>query len=84
MWSKKIGLQLLSLFRINTRIGRRADQLELPDNIRIHSVISVAYLKPATHPILNPYQRRRPPPSAVVTDGEEKYEVDRLVRKRCI
>lgn len=82
--SKKIGPQLVGPFRVLKRIGRLAYQLELPDNMRIHDVISIAHLEPATDPARDPYKRRRPPPPAVVVDGEEEYQVERLVRKRRI
>lgn len=46
--------------------------------------MSVAYLEPATDPADDPYLRRRPPPPTVVIDGEEEYQVERLLRKRRI
>ena len=81
---KKIDPQLVGPFRIIERIGRLAYRLELPDNMRIHDVISVAHLEPTTDPAADPYQRRRSPPPAVVVDGEDEYQVEKLVRKRRI
>lgn len=82
---KKIGPQLVGPLRLIERIGRLAYRLELPTNMRIHDVVSVAHLEPATDPKLDPYKRNRsPPPSVVTIDGEAEYEIDKLVRKRRI
>ena len=69
--SKKIGPQLVGPFRIAKRVGTLAYQLDLPPNMRIHSVISIAHLEPATNPEDNPYRRRRLP-TPVVVEGEEE------------
>ena len=79
---KKIGPQLVGPFKVIERIGRLAYRLQLPDNMRIHPVISIAHLEPSTDPALDPYYRHRSPPPAVTVEGEIEYEIDRLVRKR--
>lgn len=82
--SKKIGPQLVGPFRILERIGRLAYRLELPDNMLIHDVISVAHLEPATDPQADPYQRHRIQAPAVVVDGYEEFEIEKLLQKRRI
>lgn len=82
--SKKIGPQLVGPFKILERIGRLAYKLELPANMRIHDVVSIAHLEPATDPAEDPYRRRRLSAPAVVVDGEEEYEIEKLLRKRSI
>lgn len=52
--------------------------------MRIHDVISVAQLEPATDPAEDPYRRRRLPMPAVVVDGEDEYEIEKLLQKRRI
>lgn len=52
--------------------------------MRIHNVVSIAHLEPATDPAEDPYRRRRLPAPAVVVDGEEEYEIEKLLRKRSI
>ena len=81
---KKIVPQLVGPFKVIKRIGRLAYRLELPGNIRIHNVISVAHLEPATDPSEDPYHRHHSPPPAVTIDGEDEYIIDKLVRKRRI
>ena len=80
--SKKIGPQLVGPFKVLERIGRLAYRLELPPNMRIHNVISVAHLEPATDPVKDPYKRHRTPAPEIVVDGEIEYEIDRLLQKR--
>ena len=82
--SKKVGPQLVGPFRVLERIGRLAYRLELPDTMRIHNVISVAHLEPATDPEADPYRRRRLPAPAVVVDGYEEFEIEKLLQKRRI
>lgn len=52
--------------------------------MRIHDVVSVAHLEPATDPAEDSYRRRRLPMSAVVIDGEDEYENEKLLQKRRI
>ena len=82
--SHKIGPQFIGPFQVVERIGKLAYRLELPGNIRIHDVITVAILEPTTDPKEDPYKRRPPPPPAVVVDGEQEHIIDKIVRKRRI
>lgn len=82
--SKKIGQQLVGPFKILERVNRLAYRLELPGSMRIHDVISVAHLEPATNPADNPYQRRPIPPPPVIVEGEEEQEIGTLLQKRRI
>lgn len=82
--SRKIRQQFVGPFKIVKRIERLTYQLELPANMKIHNVIFIAHLEPATDPTKNPYQRRRPPALAVIVEGEEEYEVEKLIKKRSI
>ena len=81
---KKLGPQLIGPFLIVERIGRLAYRLQLPPMMRIHDVVSVANLEPATDPTEDPYRRRRISIPAVVIDGEAEYEIEKLLQKRRI
>ena len=50
----------------------------------MHNVISIAHLEPATGPAEDPYRGRRLPMPAVVSDGEDEYEIERLLQKRSV
>jgi hypothetical protein len=64
-------------FPIKRRIGKVAFELELPDYLKIHPVISCVHLEPALPEHLN----ARPPPPPLTTEEGEKYSIDRIVRK---
>lgn len=67
--SKKTGPQFVGPFRVTERIRRLAYRLDLSPTMRIHDVISVAHLEPATDPEADLYRRRRDPAPVVVVDG---------------
>ena len=77
---KKLGQQYIGPFKVLSRVGRLAYRLELPDVMRIHDVISITYLEPATDPADDPYQRRRLPIPPVVVDGDVEYELNASFR----
>lgn len=52
--------------------------------MKMHNVVSIAHLESATDPKENLYQRRQPPALAEVVDGQDEYEVEKLLRKRQI
>ena len=82
---KKIDQQFVGPFKILQRVGRLAYRLELPKNMRIHNVISVAHLERATPPGDDPYQRPRPQmehPLPVLVEGQPEYEIEKLLRRR--
>ena len=80
--SKKIESQLIEPFKVLKRIGRLAYKLELLLNIRIHDVVFVTYLKSATDPAKDLYRRRRLLIFTIIVEGEEEYEIEKLLRKR--
>jgi hypothetical protein len=69
---KKIGP-----FLIKRRIGKIVFKLDLPDYLKIHSVISCIHLEPA----LPTHLENQAPPPPLQIEGEERYLVDRILRK---
>jgi len=66
-------------FPIEARISDLAYRVKLPPDLKIHPTISIAHLEPK-HP--DHYHRKKPPPpAAVVKDGEQAWDVDRILRK---
>lgn len=86
--NKKLSQQRVGPFRVIEAIdkGMQAWRLDLPPMMRIHPIISIAQLEPAT-PGDDPYDRivtADPPP---VTNAHEdsaspSYEIERLLDKR--
>lgn len=82
---KKLGPQLIGPFPVIERIERRlAYRLRLSSMMRIHDVISVAHLEPATDSAEDLYRRQRLSMLAVVVDEEDKSEIEKLLQKRRI
>ena len=79
---RKLGDQRVGPLKIIKRIRRLVYRLLLPDHWRIHNMVIVAQLEPATPPNTNPYKKERPtkPPALDIEDTQ--YKVDRLLSKR--
>ena len=52
--------------------------------MKIHNVISIAHLKPFIDSAKDSYRRRRLSIFVIVIDEEEKYEIEKLLKKRII
>ena len=77
--NRKIERQFVRLFKVIERIGRLAYRLELPPMWKIHDVVSIAHLEPATSN--DPYDRPVPthPPSVTVDRAEDHYKIEQLL-----
>ena len=83
----KIQQQFIGPFRILECIGRLAYRLELPGTMKIHPIISIAHLEPATKPEEDLFKRPQPQlehPLPVVVDGEQEFVVECLFQRRKI
>ena len=74
----KLGPKRLGPYKVLECVGELAYRLELPKSLKIHNVLSVSRLSPwfddGTH--------KPPPPEPVQVDGEEEYEVDKILDSR--
>lgn len=81
----KLSQQYTGPFKVTERVGRLAYRLDLPSHWRIHPVLSVAQLEPATSD--DPFHRPRPDhPDSVFVEGDtatvKSFEIERLINKR--
>ncbi|KAJ5654644.1 hypothetical protein N7490_001647 [Penicillium lividum] len=60
----KLGQRYVGRFKVLKRIGRLAYKLDLPPNRKIHPVISVAHLEPASRPTTPQAEQVRSLPAA--------------------
>lgn len=76
--AKKLDDKKLGPFEVSKFISDYAYRLKLPPSMRIHNVFHARLLHPYK-PDLK-FQRNQPQPPAVVTeDGEEEYEVGKII-----
>ena len=82
--SAKLEPRWLGPFPVSAVIGPRTYRLDLPAHMRIHPVIDVARLAPfrPSDPALFPDRIQRPPPPPQIRNGEQEWEVDRVISKR--
>ena len=73
--------QFVGLYKVKRVISTNAIELELPSAIKIHPVVNVSRVqlyKPQVE------DQKVVLPQPVVIDGEEKYEVEKILNKKKI
>ena len=82
--SPKLSIQRTGPFKIVKKIGNLAYKLDLPEDWRIHPVISIAQLEPAPKGE-DPYDREKPTHPEPVSEFSKEwhdYEVEKLLGHR--
>ncbi len=64
-------------FTIKRQVGQLAWELELPEHMKIHPVISCIHLEQYEE---DPFHRLPPEPKPVVVDGQDEYVVEKLLQ----
>jgi hypothetical protein len=80
--SDKLDDKRLGPFPIIKAVGRSAFRLSLPPSMRIHPVFHASLLEPHRPNTLPTRSTPSPPPPVVNTEGEEEYEVSRILDSR--
>jgi Chromo (CHRromatin Organisation MOdifier) domain len=75
--SKKLDHKMHGEFTITKLIGTHAVQLQLPKTMKCHNVFHVSLLEPYRASTIK--GRQQSPPSPVIIDGMEEYEVERIL-----
>jgi hypothetical protein len=78
--SLKLSHRYYGPFKIVQKISRSAYRLKLPPQWRVHDVFNISQLKPYHAPADG--RAPVPIPPVIGDDGEEQYEVDRIVAHR--
>lgn len=88
--TKKLTSKYIGPFPIVRVVSSVAYELTLPPSLRIHPVFHVSKLRAlkasteAEYPGRNDAVAPRPPPELINEDGEEEWEVERIVRQRTV
>ena len=81
---KKISQQFVGSFKVKNRMKKLIYEIELLQNMKIHSIILIIYLKKATDPAKDPFTKIKLPLLLIMIDKKEEFEIDRLLAKRRI
>ena len=80
--SQKLAHRQLGPYAIERRVGKDSYRLKLPFSMRrLHPVFSIVKLTPYEEDQI-PGRRSKPPPPPILVDGEEQYEVERILDSR--
>jgi hypothetical protein len=84
--SSKLAHRYLGPYKVLTRVGRNAYQLELPAAMKaLHPVFNVVKLLPAPDDPIPGRKTETPlPPTLIEDTGEEHYEVERILDSRLL
>jgi len=77
--NKKLRTRKLGSFKIIKKISPVSYQLELPNNLKIHSVIHVSELEPYYK---DNFGRKQEPPPPISINEEEEFEVEEILDVR--
>ncbi len=78
---KKLDDKRTGPFEIKAKKGASAYTLKLPVNWKIHPTFNKSLLTPYTPPAF-PNQEQPPPPPPDLIDGEEHYEIEKVLNSR--
>jgi transposase InsO family protein len=88
--TKKLMEKYIGPFQVKRVVSSVAYELELPSTMKIHPVFHVSKLKPMKSSSSIEYPDRassvapRPPPELITEDGDEEWEVERVVKERTV
>ena len=78
--TKKLGVRQLGPYEVTARVGDLAYRLKLPPSLKIHDVFNVDLLSPWKGNEVNGIEP--PEPEPVEVDGEEEWEVEKVLDSR--
>lgn len=77
--SKKLDWKYYGPYKVIERIGRRAYKLELPRTVKVHPVFHVSLLEKQAP---DNFDREPQPIPPVIIEGEEEWEVEKILASR--
>jgi len=79
--TEKLTERFVGPYRIKKIVSSNAVKLELPSTIKIHSVVNVSRIRRYVEQVKG---QRKEQPAPVVIEGEEEWEVERILNKQRI
>jgi len=79
--SEKLTERFMGPYKVKGIVSSNAIELELPKSIRIHPVVNISRVqlyKPQVE------GQKKTPPKLVIIEGEEEFEVEKIINKRTV
>ena len=80
--SAKLGPRRFGPYEVVEAVGHNAYRLELPQHLKVHPVINVKFLSAAEDPTPEMEEEAPLNPPPMLVDGEEEFEVERILGHR--
>jgi len=78
---EKLTECFMGLYKVKGIISSNAIELELPNSIKIHPVVNVSRVQLYKSQIK---EQKKIPPKLVIIEGEEEFEVEKILNKRTV
>jgi len=79
--SEKLTERFVGPYKIKGIVSSNAVELELPKSIKIHPIVNVSRIQLYK---LQVEGQKKIPPKPVIIEGEEEFEVEKIVNKRIV
>jgi len=79
--SEKLTERFVGLYKVKGIVSSNAIELELPNSIKIHPVVNVSRVRLYKSQVKG---QKKIPPKPVIIEGEEKFEVEKIINKRMV
>jgi len=68
-------------YKVKGIVSTNAIELELPSSIKIHLVVNISQVQ-LYRPQMK--EQRKTPPKPVIIEGEEEFEIEKILNKRIV
>ena len=79
--SEKLTKRFIGLYKVKGIVSSNVIELELPKSIKIHPVVNISRVQLYK---LQVEGQKKIPPKPVIIEGEEEFEVEKILNKRTI
>ena len=78
-WTEKLTERFVGPYRVKKIISTNTVELKLPKTVRIHPVVNVSRIRRYKEQVRG---QKKQPALLVIIEGEEEYEVEKIINKR--
>ena len=79
--SEKLTERFVGPYKIKEIVSSNTIELELPKTIKIYLVVNVSRVRPYKPQVEG---QKKTPPKLVIIEGEEEFEVEKILNKRVV